>query len=178
MKRLTRTTTESQVSIGVASLTRETVKTGYRFFDHMLFTLFRYSDLGLEVEARGDMEHHLVEDVALTLGAVVHKLAPSSAARFGTFTMPMDDALVLAAIDLGGRPYFAGRLRSARYTHFFRSFATAANATLHLKVLRGTDTHHITEAAFKACGLALRAAMRHGDGGVFSTKGNVTWAEE
>ena len=97
--------------------------------------------------------------------------------RYGERTIPMDDALVQAVIDVGGRPYFAGKLPSRLYTHWFRSFATASQSTLHLRVLRGDDRHHVTEAAFKAAGLALRQALREG-GEVFSTKGSVEWEEQ
>ena len=84
----------------------------------------------------------------------------------------MDDALVEAALDLGGRPYYRGPLPSALYDHWMRSFADHAAATVHVRVLRGTDRHHIIEAAFKALGLALRDALVE-SGTVFSTKGAV-----
>ena len=142
----------------------------------MLVTFARYSGLPLEIEARGDLKHHLMEDVALTLGAFLRKRTPATAARYGERTVPMDDALVQAVIDVGGRAFFAGRLPGKLYTHWFRSFATAGELTLHLRVLRGEDRHHVTEAAFKATGLALREALRD-DGAVFSTKGTVRWEE-
>ena len=84
----------------------------------------------------------------------------------------MDDALVHCALDVGGRPYYRGPLPSAAYDHWLRSFADNARATLHLRVLRGTDRHHVIEAAFKALGLALRDALQE-QGSVFSTKGSV-----
>jgi len=84
----------------------------------------------------------------------------------------MDDALAEAAVDLGGRPYHVGRTPSRLYTHFLRSFATNLGATLHVRVVRGTDRHHMVEAAVKAVGLALRQALAEGDR-VFSTKGSV-----
>jgi imidazoleglycerol-phosphate dehydratase len=86
----------------------------------------------------------------------------------------MDDALVHCAVDVGGRAYYRGRLPSALYDHWMRSFADNAKVTLHLRVLRGRDRHHIVEAAFKALGLALRDALAE-SGGVFSTKGSVSW---
>jgi imidazoleglycerol-phosphate dehydratase len=88
----------------------------------------------------------------------------------------MDDALVQVVIDAGGRAWFSGQLPSRRYTHWLRSFSTAAECTLHVRVLRGADKHHVIEAAFKALGLALRQALRD-DGAVFSTKGRITWEE-
>ncbi len=174
MKTLSRQTKETRITVAVGAAVK--VDTGLVFFDHMLATFARYAGLNLEIHARGDLKHHLMEDVALTLGALVRKVTPSTAARYGERTIPMDDALVQAVIDVGGRGYFAGKLPGKLYTHFFRSFSTAAECTLHLRVLRGGDRHHITEAAFKATGLALQQALAE-RGVVFSTKGTVTWEE-
>jgi imidazoleglycerol-phosphate dehydratase len=89
----------------------------------------------------------------------------------------MDDALVHACIDLGGRPFYRGPLPSTLYDHWMRSFADNARATLHLRVLRGRDRHHIVEAAFKALGFAVRDALMT-SGSVVSTKGAVQWSEQ
>ena len=86
----------------------------------------------------------------------------------------MDDALVHVAVDLGGRPYYEGPLPSTLYDHWMRSFADNAKATLHVRVLRGRDRHHVVEAAFKALGLAVRDAFVE-TGAVFSTKGAVAF---
>jgi imidazoleglycerol-phosphate dehydratase len=149
-----------------------TIDTGEAFLDHMLVTLSRYAGLRLGVEARGDLRHHLVEDVAICVGAAVGALLPVTAARYGDRTIPMDDALVHCALDLGGRPYYRGPLPSRLYDHWMRSFSDHAHATLHVRVIRGHDRHHVVEAAFKALGLALRQALVEGDV-VFSTKGAV-----
>jgi imidazoleglycerol-phosphate dehydratase len=86
----------------------------------------------------------------------------------------MDDALVQAAVDIGGRAWYEGRLPSKLYQHFLQSFAFNLGATVHVRVLRGRDRHHLVEAAVKAVGLALRPAIRKsGDESVFSTKGSV-----
>lgn len=146
--------------------------TGEPFLDHMLETLARCSGLDLTVEASGDLRHHLVEDVAIALGGALAAIVPSTAARYGERTVPMDDALVQAALDAGGRAFYAGRLPSALYDHWMRSFAAEARITLHLRVLRGRDRHHVVEAAFKALGLALRDALAD-TSAVFSTKGAV-----
>jgi imidazoleglycerol-phosphate dehydratase len=138
----------------------------------MLTTLARYSGLDLTVEARGDLRHHVIEDTAIALGQAVRALAASGVARYGDRTVPMDDALVHACLDAGGRAFYAGRLPSALYEHWMRSFATSAGATLHVRVLRGRDRHHVVEAAFKALGFALRDALAERDE-VFSTKGDV-----
>jgi imidazoleglycerol-phosphate dehydratase len=171
---LVRQTTETRVEVALGAA--PTISTGKPFFDHMLTAFATYAGLPLVVTAKGDLTHHLMEDVALTMGAFVRKHAPATAARYGERTLPMDDALVQAVIDIGGRGYFVGKLPSRLYTHWFRSFATASESTLHLRVLRGADRHHVLEAAFKATGLALRQALRD-DGVVFSTKGRVTLTE-
>lgn len=174
MSRVKRETGETKVSLEVRSQGDDIrVDTGDAFLDHMLNTLARYAGLGLEVEAAGDMRHHLVEDVAITLGIALAAEVPSRAERYGWATVPMDEALVQAAVDVGGRPYYVGRLPSKLYEHFLRSLAMNLGATLHVKVLRGRDRHHMVEAAVKATGLALRQALREGDA-VFSTKGSVS----
>ncbi len=148
------------------------IDTGIPFLDHMLVTLGRYSGLTLTVHARGDLRHHTIEDVAIVVGTAIARALPSTAARYGDRTIPMDDALVHAALDLGGRPYYEGPLPSKLYDHWMRSFADNARATLHLRVIRGRDRHHVVEAAFKALGLAIRDAFVE-TGAVFSTKGSV-----
>jgi imidazoleglycerol-phosphate dehydratase len=138
----------------------------------MLVAFARYSGLDVAIQATGDLPHHLIEDVAICLGAALSGLLPATAARYGDRTVPMDEALVHCALDLGGRPYYRGPLPSSLYDHFMRSFSDNAKATLHLRVLRGTDRHHIVEGAFKALGFAVRDAFVD-TGAVFSTKGSV-----
>ena len=149
-----------------------TVATGERFLDHMLVTFARYSGLDLSIQAMGDLPHHLIEDVAICVGAAVAAVLPPTAARYGDRTIPMDEALVHCALDLGGRPFYRGPLPSSLYDHWMRSFSDHARATLHLRVIRGRDRHHVVEAAFKALGLAVRDAFVD-SGAVFSTKGGV-----
>jgi imidazoleglycerol-phosphate dehydratase len=172
MTTVIRKTKETQVRVALADATQ--VDTGLAFFNHMLTTLCTYAGLTLHIEARGDLRHHLMEDVALVVGRLVRELTPATARRYGERTVPMDDALVQAVVDLGGRPYFEGRLPSKLYTHWFRSFSSTAGITLHLRRLRGTDRHHVIEAAFKATGLALRDALQD-DGTGLSTKGSAVW---
>lgn len=148
------------------------VSTGAPFLDHMLVAFARYSALDLSLQATGDLPHHLIEDVGICVGAAVAALLPATAARYGDRTIPMDDALVQCALDLGGRPYYCGPLKSRLYDHWMRSFSDNAKATLHLRVIRGVDRHHIVEAAFKALGLAVRDAFAE-TGAIFSTKGAV-----
>ncbi len=148
------------------------IDTSIAFLDHMLVTLARYSGLDLDISARGDLAHHTIEDVAICFGAALERAAPANAARYAHRVVPMDDALVECALDLGGRPYYRGPLPSSLYDHWMRSFADNAHVTLHVRVLRGRDRHHIVEAAFKALGLCLRDALVE-SGAVFSTKGAV-----
>lgn len=176
MSTIERETNETKLKVslsvdpGAGSAVRNT---GEPFLDHMLDALSRYAGLRLELEASGDMRHHLVEDVAITLGMALREEIPPECRRYGHAVVPMDDALVEAAIDVGGRPYYAGRLPSPLYEHFLRSLAMNSLSTLHIRVLRGRDRHHIVEAAFKATGLALREALSSSGSGVFSTKGVV-----
>jgi imidazoleglycerol-phosphate dehydratase len=181
MSTIVRETRETQVRVEAARGSGAgDVDTGVRFLDHMLVTLARYSALDLLVRARGDLKHHVIEDVAICIGAALADLVPAGAARYGDRTVPMDDALVHCALDVGGRPYYQGPLPSTLYDHWMRSFADNAKATLHLRVLRGTDRHHVVEAAFKALGFALADALVEsgGNGTVFSTKGAVKLREQ
>lgn len=173
MSIVTRRTGETDIRIELVPGTGSArVASGNAFLDHMLVTFARYSGLDLVVAATGDLPHHLIEDVAICLGAAVSALVPATAQRYGDRTVPMDDALVHCALDLGGRPFYEGPLPSRMYDHFMRSFADNARCTLHLRVLRGRDRHHVVEAAVKALGLAVHDALREG-GVVFSTKGRV-----
>ncbi|WP_002638521.1 imidazoleglycerol-phosphate dehydratase [Myxococcus hansupus] len=174
MTTVIRETKETQVHVELAPGKGATqVDTGLKFFDHMLATFARYAGLDLTLRARGDLTHHIMEDVAITLGTAVQQVIPATAARFAERTIPMDDALVQACLDAGGRFYYQGPLKNRLYEHWMRSFSEHARVTLHLRVLRGKDSHHATEAAFKALGLALRDAMVD-SGSVFSMKGSVS----
>lgn len=161
------------------------VGTGIGFFDHMLAQLASHGGFGLELHCRGDLEidqHHTVEDCALALGEALKGALGSKTgiARFG-FTAPLDEALAQVTVDLSGRPYLVfngtlpaeriGEMSAEMVPHFFRSLATALGATIHIKV-EGANTHHMTEAIFKAVGRSLRQAFRHeGDNEIPSTKG-------
>jgi imidazoleglycerol-phosphate dehydratase len=118
------------------------------------------------------MRHHLIEDVAITLGLALREEVPPTCQRYGDSIVVMDEALVQAALDVGGRIYYQGPLPSSLYDHFMRSLAENAGLTLHIRVIRGSDRHHVVEAAVKAVGLALRKALAPGDA-IFSTKGAV-----
>jgi imidazoleglycerol-phosphate dehydratase len=168
-----RETAETRIDVelvpgsGMASVT-----TAVPFLDHMMITLAKYSGLDVDIKAEGDLRHHIVEDVAISVAAAFAEILPEKCSRYGNSVVAMDDALVQASLDAGGRGYYEGPIPSGLYDHWMRSFAMNAGLTLHLCVLRGSDRHHIVEASFKALGFAIRQALVEQDA-VFSTKGSV-----
>jgi imidazoleglycerol-phosphate dehydratase len=164
------------------------VATGIGFFDHMLELVAKHGALALTVRAQGDLGvdfHHTVEDVGICLGRALKEALGAKAGirRYGEAIIPMDEALILAAVDLSGRPHLSYDLEVRRrklrdfetelVEEFFRAVVNAAGMTLHLRQLAGRNTHHVVEAAFKAFARALRAAVERDPrgGGVPSTKG-------
>src|SRR5436309_2277187 len=164
------------------------VSTGVAFLDHMLELFARHGLFDLEVECRGDLhvdDHHSVEDVAITLGQAIAKALgdKSGIARYGEATVPMDEALCRAVVDLSGRFYLVYQVETRRQMignfsvelaeHFWRSLAEAARCNLHIDCLRGRSTHHILEGTFKATARSLRQAVERDPrvAGVPSTKG-------
>ncbi|MDD1743114.1 MAG: imidazoleglycerol-phosphate dehydratase [Methanomassiliicoccales archaeon] len=132
-----------------------------QFLSHMLESLSKYASFDIKLSARGDNEHHLIEDVAIVLGlALEQALAEAPIERIASATVPMDDALVTVAIDLINRPYVDIDCPDPLYHHFLRSFAMSSGMTLHVVAVRGFDPHHVVEATIKALGLALKAAVR------------------
>lgn len=173
MSSLVRETRETTIRASVRRGSGDArVQTDDRFLSHMVETLARYAALDIDLEASGDLRHHLVEDVGITLGLALRDEIPEQAERYGAALVPMDDALVQAAVDVGGRPWYEGPLPSKLYAHFLQSFSVNLAATVHVRVIRGQDKHHVVEAAVKAVGLSLRSALSEGDV-VFSTKGSV-----
>ncbi|MGQ0640550.1 MAG: imidazoleglycerol-phosphate dehydratase [Gemmatimonadaceae bacterium] len=173
MSDILRETRETKVRVAFAlGGALQQIRTTVPFLDHMLIIMGRYAGADLTVEASGDLRHHILEDVAITVGAAVRGAAPNACVRYGHAVVPMDDALVDVTLDMGGRRYYRGPLPSALYDHWMRSFAEHAECTLHIRVLRGSDRHHVVEAAFKALGFALRAALAPGEA-IMSTKGAV-----
>lgn len=145
------------------------------FLRHMVETLAKYSGVDLEISAKGDIEHHLIEDVAITLGRAYREaMGEMPVKRISSATVPMDEALVQVTVDLIDRPYVHLELPDQMYEHFLRSFAMELRATVHTVVIRGKDEHHILEATFKALGLCLRDAMARSST-TMSTKSSVKW---
>jgi imidazoleglycerol-phosphate dehydratase len=171
--KLTRKTKETDIAVEIRidGKGKSEAKTGVRFLDHMLDSLATHSLMDITVKAKGDLQHHLVEDVAIALGKTIGKALGDRAGirRFGDAAVPMDDALALAAIDLVKRPYSVVDMKLDRVMledapredleHFFGSLAVALEATIHVKVLEGANDHHKFEAAMKAFALALREAV-------------------
>lgn len=149
------------------------VQTDNKFLTHMVETWTRYAGFDVRLRATGDLDHHLVEDVGIALGqAFKQAFAHAPCARIAYDFVPMDDALVLCAVDLVDRPYYEGQLPIPLWEHWFRSFAMEARINLHLEHLRGRDTHHTIEASVKAFARALRRALEPRSTEI-STKGVV-----
>ena len=136
------------------------VQTDNKFLTHMVETWARYAGFDVRLRATGDLDHHLVEDVAIALGQAFRAaFAQAPCVRIAYDFVPMDDALVLCAVDLVDRPYYEGQLPLPLWEHWFRSFAMEARINLHLEHLRGRDTHHTVEASVKAFARTLRRAL-------------------
>jgi imidazoleglycerol-phosphate dehydratase len=170
-----RRTTETRIrgTLTIDGQGRYDVRTGIRFFDHMLELFTRHGGFDLKLRVKGDLDvdqHHTVEDVGIALGeAVLEALGNRKGInRAGYFVMPMDETLAVAAIDLSGRPHAVvdlklkvdrvGDLQAELVHDFFDGFASAARANVHAKVLYGRSSHHHIEAVFKAFARALRVA--------------------
>jgi len=167
--------TTIQVTLTLDGTGQCQVETGIGFLDHMLAHVAVHGLFDLTVKASGDLHvdaHHTVEDVALTLGGAFDRALNDRAGivRMGSACVPMDEALAFVVVDLSGRPYTVTEIAWAGPTvgglpvtlipHFFESFAVAARANVHARVLYGRDDHHKAEALFKALGRALDAATR------------------
>ncbi len=187
---LTRKTKETEITVALElGRRRAEISTGVGFFDHLLSALSFHGRLGLKVQGSGDIEvdyHHLVEDVGIVLGEALRLAIGSEPAveRFGSAAVPMDEALVLAAVDISGRggAFVDGALCTGAVRDFDASlvkefligFARSAGITLHVRLLCDGNTHHKLEAACKALGRALWTALAPTpEGGSSSTKGTT-----
>lgn len=186
---MTRKTKETSVrlQLGLDGKGRGSISTGLPFLDHMLESLARHSGFDLSVKASGDLQvddHHLVEDVGLVLGSALDQAlaARKLISRYGWAVVPMDEALVMCAVDLGGRAHLSYQLELSKrikefntelVQEFLEALVRNAKMNLHLRQLAGRNSHHIIEAAFKALAQALGAAAAPSTRylGVPSTKG-------
>lgn len=163
-----------------------TINTGIGFFDHMLTALGFYAGFGLEITAKGDLHvdaHHTVEDVGIVLGQALAQALGDKVGitRFGSAFVPMDESLARAVLDISARPYLVydavmpqeriGDYDSCLTVEFLRALTLHGGLTLHMAGLYGVNAHHLTEAMFKALGLALKQAVAVRGDGVTSTKG-------
>lgn len=189
-----RSTFEStiRVELNLDGTGKTQINTGVPFYDHMLTALGKHSLIDLTIEANGDVEvdvHHTVEDTAICIGQALKQALgdKSGIRRYGDATVPLDEALARAVVDLAGRPYvvhegepneqiyhlIGGHFTGAMTRHVFESLAYNAGICLHVDLIRGRDPHHIVEAQFKALARALRAAVEMDPraSGIPSTKG-------
>jgi len=187
VKRETRET-EIELTLNVDGQGRNQINTGIGFFDHMLTAFAVHSGFDLSLSCRGDLVvdcHHSVEDIGIALGkAFADTLSDKNGiARYGNFTIPMDEALASCCIDISGRPYLVfhaefgdyrlGDMDSAMVEEFFRAFAMNAMVTLHINLLYGKNDHHKAEAIFKAFAHALKMAVKIQGSKVLSSKGSL-----
>ena len=190
---LTRKTSETDITLhlGLDGTGRTEIATGIGFFDHMLTAFGRHGLFDLTVAATGDLHidaHHTVEDVGIVLGGAFRQALGDKRGitRFGQASVPMDEALVDAAVDLSGRAYLGwsvafdrpmlGEMDTQLFEEFFRAFSGNGLFTLHLMQRAGTNVHHVAEAAFKAAARALRMAVAPDPrvaGEIPSTKGSL-----
>ena len=183
-----RTTKETDIQISLClEGGKVEISTGIGFFDHMLSAFATHGGFGLIVKTKGDLEvdcHHCIEDTGIVLGKAFSEVLQEKAGieRFGSFYVPMDEALAFAAVDISGRPFLVfdasfqeervGGFDSCMTEEFFRALAFQAGVTLHVKLLYGKNTHHGIEAIFKAVAQALKIAVaKTQDEKVLSTKG-------
>ncbi|MDJ0317709.1 MULTISPECIES: imidazoleglycerol-phosphate dehydratase HisB [Arthrobacter] len=192
--RLERATSESSVmvEINLDGTGVSTIDTSVPFYDHMLTALSKHSLIDMNIKATGDTHidaHHTVEDVAISLGEVLKEALGNKAGirRFGEATVPLDEALANAVVDLSGRPYLVhggepagqeyhligGHFTGSLTRHVFEAITLHAQICLHMTLIAGRDPHHIVEAQFKAFARALRAAVEPDPRvtGIPSTKG-------
>ena len=194
--KISRKTSESSVSLelNLDGTGESSISTSVPFFDHMLTALSKHSLIDLKVSATGDTEidiHHTVEDVAIVFGQALKQALGDKVGigRYGDATVPLDEALARAVVDVSGRPFLVhggepqgfeyhligGHFTGSMVRHVFEAISLNAGITLHVEVLAGRDAHHIAEAEFKAFARALRKAVEL-DGrviGVPSTKGSL-----
>lgn len=192
MTEVARQTTETKIRLilNLDGAGTSTAQTGIGFFDHMLTLFAKHGGFDLAVACDGDIEvdgHHTVEDIGIVLGQAFAKLTADKRgmARYGSWLLPMDETLIMAAVDISGRPYLVydapvdapmiGGYDTELTEEFLRAFVVHAGITLHVKKVHGKNAHHIVEGIFKALGRVLRQATRIDSSvqGILSTKGSL-----
>ncbi|MCI8874447.1 MAG: imidazoleglycerol-phosphate dehydratase HisB [Lachnospiraceae bacterium] len=189
---LNRTTKETDITLCLELDGRgeSQINTGIGFFDHMLYGFSKHGFFDLDVDVTGDLAvdcHHTIEDTGIVLGNAIKKALgdKKGVKRFGSCILPMDETLVLCAIDLSGRPYLSfegefttekvGYMDTEMVKEFFYAISYSAGMNLHIKILSGSNNHHKIEAVFKAFGRALDEAVSLEPrlNGILSTKGSL-----
>lgn len=182
--------TQIRISLDLDGTGKYQVSTGVGFFDHMLEGFARHGIFDLEVEVQGDLHvdcHHTIEDTGIVLGEAIRRALGSKAGirRYGSRILPMDEVLVLCALDLSGRPYYRsdvefpteriGGMDTEMVREFFYAVSYSAAMNLHFKMLAGGNSHHMAEGMFKAFAKALDEAVGFDERitGVLSTKGTI-----
>lgn len=163
--------TEILVDLNLDGTGKADIKTNIKFLTHMLTLLAKHSYIDLKIDAKGDLKHHIVEDVGILLGQALQQALGDKRgiSRYGYAYIPMDEVLARCVIDLGGRAFFINKLGlveqeiedipASLLNHFLDTFVKNANINLHLEVLYGSDEHHKIEAIFKALARALKQAI-------------------
>lgn len=186
--KLSRDTLETKINLNlnIDGSGKTNINSGIGFFDHMLKALAFYAKFDLDIDCDGDTyvdTHHTVEDIGLTLGAAFKEALgdKKGIVRFASPITPMDESLVLVAIDISNRPFLVenldfraerlGDMETQSFREFFHGFAMAASITIHIDVMRGKNDHHIIEAVFKGLGRAIKEAICIVGDEVVSTKG-------
>lgn len=183
--KLLRKTNETDISIELNLDGKGTyqIDTGYKFIDHMLKILAKHAELDIEIKATGDLTHHVIEDIGITLGQCFLKALGDKRGinRYGFALIPMDESLARCALDFSGRKALVSDLKLSQCNiediavedihHFLNSFAENAKMNLHLHLLYGEDQHHKIEASFKALAQAIKMAIKVSSDEIQSTKG-------
>lgn len=180
--------TDIELALNLDGSGKSRINTGVGFFDHMLTAFAVHSGFDLTLTCEGDLDvdcHHSIEDTGIALGKAFADAVSDKKgiARYGSFTIPMDEALASCTVDVGGRPYLVfnaefgdyrmGDMDTAMVEEFFRAFAMNAMVTLHINLYYGKNDHHKAEAIFKAFGHTLKAAVKVEGDGVLSSKGSL-----
>jgi imidazoleglycerol-phosphate dehydratase len=188
---ITRNTKETKISVEL-NVDGDGVcqgSTGIGFFDHMLDLFIKHSNMSLKLDVKGDLQvdaHHTVEDLGIVLGEAIKGALGDKKGieRYGSIILPMDEVLIMLALDLGGRPFLVfevelpyetiGNFETELVEEFLRAFIMAAGMNLHVRQLSGKNTHHIIEGVFKALARAVKMAVKVDErNGIPSTKGSI-----
>jgi len=178
--------TEIQIELDLDGSGKSEINTGFKFINHMLRLLAKHSNTDIKLNAKGDLTHHIIEDIGISLGECFHKALGNKKGinRYGSALIPMDETLARCVLDFSGRTTLILDLglkdceiedvAVEDIKHFFNSFAENAKLTLHIHVIYGADQHHKVEAVFKALAQAIKKAKKIISNEIPSTKGTLS----